>query len=182
MINGERIYLRLPEKEDIKDIYNLINDEENRNFIGQYRPFSFKDEEDWVEKCAKEAKNGTSFGYVIVEKKTQKLIGTLGFNKINYINRVGDMGITIKKEFQNKGYGPEAIKLLLKWGFESLNLNLIIIGAIANNDRSIHVYGDKLKFKLEAKMRDRFYKKGKYYDYYEFSMSKEEYEEMYRKE
>jgi RimJ/RimL family protein N-acetyltransferase len=164
MINGKNVYLRLPELTDLEELYELANTEENREFLGFYRPMSKIEEENWIKSRTERAGNGSGYTFAIIERKTNKFVGTSDIDGIDKIARTGFLLITLKKEFQNKGYGPEAIKLLLKWGFESLNLNLIIIGAITNNDRSIHVYGDKLKFKLEAKMRDRFYKKGKYYD------------------
>lgn len=179
MINGKNVYLRLPELTDLEELYELANTEENRDFLNFYRPMSKIEEENWIKSCSDRASKGDAYPFVIIEKDTNKVVGTTDIDNIDKIARTGVLGITIKKEFQNKGYGPETLKLLMKWGFETLNLNLIIIDAISNNERAVHVYKDKLKFKHEATLRSRKYKNGKYYDYHILSMTKEEYEEMY---
>lgn len=182
MINGKNIYLRMPELSDMEEIYELANNEENRNFLNLFRPMSKTDEESWVRKCTERAANLNAFSFVIVEKKTNNIVGTCGIDHIDMIARNGTIGILLREKFQNKGFGPEAITLLLKYGFMTLNLNLIEIGALSNNERAIHVYKDKLKFKEEARLRERKYKNGKYYDVLILSMTKKEYEQLYGKE
>lgn len=178
MINGKSVYLRLPELSDLEELYELANNEENRSFLNFHRPMSKIDEENWIRGVTEKASKGVDYGFVIVEKKSNKVVGTTGIHNIKQIQRMGTIGITIKKEFQEKGYGPESIKLLLKWGFDTLNLNLIGIEAFSTNERAIHVYRDKLKFKEEARLRMRHYKNGKYLDSVVLSMSREEYDEM----
>ena len=179
MINGKNIYLRMPEMNDLEAIYELANTEENRAFLNMYRPLSKIDEENWIKGVTEKASKGADYGFVIVEKKGNEIVGSTGIHEVNNIAKTGEIGITIRKKFQEKGYGPEAIKILLKWGFNSLNLELIEIGAVGNNERALHVYKDKLKFKHEATLRKRNYKNGKYYDQHVLSMTKEEYEKMY---
>lgn len=179
MINGENIYLRMPELTDLEEIYKLTNTEENRDFFYFYRPMSKIDEENWIKSMNEEAKKNTAHAFVIVNKNTNEFLGVCKIIDINMINKFGTIGIRLKLNNQDKGIGTEAIKLLLKWGFETLNLNLIVIEAMENNERALHIYKDKLKFKYEGKLRNRFYKNGKYLDYHIFSITKQEYEEIY---
>jgi RimJ/RimL family protein N-acetyltransferase len=179
MINGKNVYLRLPELTDLEAIYELANTEENRGFLNFYRPMSKIEEENWIKHKIEEAGKGNAYVFAIMDKQTNGFLGVCELFNIDKIARLGTIGITLNKKNQEKGMGTEALKLVLKWGFESLNLNLIIIDAISNNERALHVYKDKLKFKHEATLRNRKYKNGKYYDFYILSMTKEEYEEMY---
>ena len=41
---------------------------------------------------------------------------------------------------QDKGYGSEAIKAVLEYGFNTLNLDKITLRVFPNNARAIHVY------------------------------------------
>ena len=51
------------------------------------------------------------------------------------------LGIVIgEKTYWNKGYGQEAITLLLDYGFTLLNLNSIMLGTFAFNERAINCY------------------------------------------
>jgi len=179
MINGENVYLRLPELSDLEVIYKMANIEENRVFLNLSRPLSKMDEESWIKKGTENANNGSAYSYLIVEKKSDKVVGNCLIDIKSNFAKVAEIGLLLDLEHQNMGYGPEAIKLLLKYGFNNLNLNLIVIEAFSNNERAIHVYKDKLKFKEEARLRMRHYKNGKYLDSVVLSMNKEEYEEIY---
>ena len=66
------------------------------------------------------------------------MIGTVGFDRIDYINKVGTLGIMIgEKENRENGYGTEAINLLLDYGFNYLNLNSINLNVMEFNSRGI---------------------------------------------
>ncbi len=140
MITGEKVILRMAEKEDLEFVYDLINREENRQYLSVYRPMSKKEEEDWIAGTAQKATAGTDYTFIIIDRKTKKQIGNCGIHSIDTIARHGEIGITIHPKFQNKGYGPDAITTLLRFGFESLNLHMITIAAIETNKRAIHVY------------------------------------------
>ena len=120
--------------------------------------------------------------FVVVDKETNIVVGNCEIGHIDSIRRIAEIGITLNNKYQNKGFGPEALTLLLKYGFMKLNLNLIEIGAISNNERAIHVYKDKLKFKEDARLRMRHYKNGKYYDDVTLSITREEYDKIYGSE
>ncbi|MGC8924260.1 MAG: GNAT family N-acetyltransferase [Candidatus Micrarchaeia archaeon] len=178
MISGSKVLLRMPEKEDLEFVYDLANAEENRQFVGIYRPMFKKEEEDWITSTMQKAANGTDYVFIIIDKKTKRPIGNCGIHGIDPISRYGRIGIHPK--LQNKGYGTDAIKAILKFGFESLNLHIIYISAIENNKRAIHLYKEKLKFRYEATLRDRHYKNGRYLGEIVFSMTKDEWEKLYK--
>jgi len=182
MINGKNVYLRMPELTDLQDIYDLVNIEENRSFLNIYRPMSKIEEENWIKDCTDKARTGEKYRFVIIDRKTNKVVGNCEIGSIDSIRRTAEIGITLNTKSQNKGYGPEALILLLKYGFMTLNLNLIEIGAISNNERAIHVYKDKLKFKEDARLRMRHYKNGKYHEDVILSMTREEYNKLYGSE
>ena len=66
--------------------------------------------------------------FVIVTLDKDKLIGLIGLEDINHINRTGTLGIFIgDKEHRSNGYGTEAIRLILDYGFNYMNLNNILL-------------------------------------------------------
>lgn len=182
MINGERIYLRLPEMSDLDRLHTLRNQEENWTFLKQYRPMSKEESVEWIKKATEKAQNMSDYKFVIVDKEINEVIGVANLNDVNFINRNTMASIIVMNEFQNRSYGTEALKLLLDFAFNSLNLELVIIDAISLNDRSIKVYEEKLKFKREGQLRNRFYKNGNYHEHVYFSMNRKEYYEIYGKE
>lgn len=108
-------------------------------------------------------KNG-DFNFAIVNIENDKLIGNCSLMNINYQNRIGTVGIFIGDENnRSNGYGTEALKLLLDYGFNYLNLNNIMLTVKSFNERAIKCY-EKVGFKEFGRRRESYFLNGKYYD------------------
>ena len=98
--------------------------------------------------------------YAIIAKISNEIIGFCGFKNIDYLNQTAGVGITLgNKNFWNKGYGTEALSLLLNYGFTALNIHNIFLTVLSNNNRAIKCY-EKIGFKKigsrrESLMRNR---------------------------
>lgn len=85
--------------------------------------------------------------FSIVDLKTDKLLGRCMLFNIDYVNRHAMLGIVIgEKSYWNKGYGQDATKQLLDYGFNLLNLNNIMLGVFSFNKTAINCY-KKIGFK-----------------------------------
>ncbi|MFC6038768.1 GNAT family N-acetyltransferase [Paenisporosarcina macmurdoensis] len=83
---------------------------------------------------------------------------------IDHKNRNSVVRVSIfNREFWGKGYGTEAMSLLLKFGFEILNLHRIGLNVFSYNTRGKKSY-EKLGFKQEGIVRDELFYNGQYYD------------------
>jgi len=97
--------------------------------------------------------------YSIVDLETNELIGNCGFKDIDYTNQIAEAGIFLgNKKFWNKGYGTEAMSLLIDYGFKALNFHNIMLKVFEFNKRAIRCY-EKTGFKRigtrrEAMQRD----------------------------
>jgi RimJ/RimL family protein N-acetyltransferase len=63
----------------------------------------------------------------------------------------------------NKGYGTEAVELMVKYGFEMLNMHRIWLRVFERNKRAIRTY-EKVGFIHEGQLRESDYKEGKYHN------------------
>jgi len=91
--------------------------------------------------------------YSIVDMATGALIGSCGFHEIDHLNRAGEVGIAIgDKGLWGKGYGTEAMRLLLDYGFRALNLHSVLIRVFPFNERAIRCY-EKLGFRIIGRRR-----------------------------
>ncbi len=80
-------------------------------------------------------------GFVIAHKDTEEYIGQIDLINIDWVNRIGTIGIVIgSKENLNKGYGTKAIKLLQEFAFNKLNLHKLDLEVRAYNERAINCY------------------------------------------
>lgn len=90
-----------------------------------------------------------------------KLIGFIGFDGINWINRDSFVAIGIgEPDFWSKGYGSDAMRLMLRYGFTELNLHRISLTVFEQNPRGIRSY-EKCGFTHEGRIRDFLLRDGK---------------------
>ena len=174
MLKGDRIKLGPVKREYIESYLKWLNDPEITQYLTIFRPLTRMMEEDWIENL-KNQNDTIIFGILIPdENDTEKLIGNCGLHAIDWKNRVGEVGIMIgEKEYQSKGYGTEAVELLLDYGFKTVNLNRIQLRVYEFNSRAINSY-NKIGFVEEGRMRQAMFANGEYHDMIFMSILQEE--------
>jgi len=174
MLKGERITLGPVKKEYIESYLKWFNDPEITQNLNMFRPFTRMMEEDWIENL-KNRDDTIVFAIIIPdENNVEKLIGNCGLHAIDWKNRVAEVGITIgEKEYQSKGYGTEAMEILLEYGFKTVNLNRIQLRVYEFNSRAINSY-NKIGFVNEGRMRQAIFINGEYHDVIFMSILQEE--------
>lgn len=78
-------------------------------------------------------------------------------------NRTHELGITIARQFQSKGYGPEAISWMLDWSFLTAGLHRVELTVYEWNERAQKVY-QKLGFISEGRRRECLWRGGRWWD------------------
>lgn len=161
---GDRIYLspKGTSDDEIQKFTEWMNDFEVTDYIGRSgNLITLIGEKDYLENIAKDSKNRN---FDIITLNDNKLIGTVSLENINFIERSAILGIFIgDKDFRNNGYGTEAIKLLLEYGFKYLNLHSIRLDLLAVNERAHRCYL-KCGFRDTGCSREKIFLNGKYYD------------------
>jgi RimJ/RimL family protein N-acetyltransferase len=183
MIYGERIRFRGVEKEDLSTFVRWINDPEVLRGIGIYLPYATADEQDWFEKMRAFSPEEHSLAIEVKEVSTSgeecwKLIGSCGFFKLDHRNACTEFGIMIgDKSYWNRGYGTEAVRLLVRHGFQTLNLNRIYLRVLENNPRAIRAY-EKAGFTHEGRQRQAEFRDGQYIDLLVMSILRSEFQRI----
>jgi RimJ/RimL family protein N-acetyltransferase len=95
-------------------------------------------------------------------------------------HRRTELGIKLIQEYQNKGYGSEAILWGTEWAFKVAGLHRISIGCFEFNPRAIHLY-TKLGFKEEGRGREAFWHDGRFWDDVSFGLLDREWDELVKK-
>lgn len=171
---GDRIYLSPRNIEDYEIFTEWLNDFETTDYIGRSDNIcTLTDEKEYLEK------NSNKYGFSIITLENDRIIGTVSLEKINYTNRTATLGIFIgDKEYRSNGYGTEAIRLILDYGFNYLNLNNINLSLMSFNERALKCY-QKCGFKEYGRRRQCKYINGKYYDSIYMDILKSEFTESY---
>lgn len=157
---GDRIYLSPRNSEDIEKFTEWLNDFDVTDYLGRSGAIVTLDgEKQYLENISN---NGVYF--VIVTLDNNEMIGTVSLEKINNIDRRATLGIFIgNKEYWNDGYGTEAIRLILDYGFNYMNLHSIKLNLMSFNERALKCY-KKCGFKEIGRLRESRFVNGKYYD------------------
>lgn len=158
---GEKVYLSPMSVNDAEKFVNWMNDFNVTDYIMRSdKVLSLEAEIQWLSEEAKKS------GYLmsIVCADTDEVIGNIGLHDINYIHRYAVLGIMIGEDKnRSKGYGAEAIGLLLDFAFNYLNLNSVSLTLLSCNDRAKRCY-EKVGFKECGRKRKCRFLNGKYYD------------------
>lgn len=136
---GEKIDLCIQRTDDAAlELYlKWMNDEEINWFLGRNDTLtSIAEEREYVEKKPEQGK----YKFSIVEKESRRLVGNCDI--IVWRNHfTGSLGICIgEHDVWNKGYGTEAIKLLVNYGFKELNLHRMCLSVMEDNERARACY------------------------------------------
>lgn len=176
MIYAKRIRFRAPERDDIPMFVEWLNDPEVRGGMSIFLPISRAHEERWFDEMLSRPVELHIFAIELKQGSKWILIGSCGFNSIDWISRKAELGILIGDKRQwNKGLGTEAMELLLKHGFETLNLHRMYLKVFADNPGAIRAY-EKAGFVHEAKLREAHYADGHYKDDLIMSVLRSEWE------
>lgn len=104
------------------------------------------------------------------------LVGMGGLNDIEWANGVCELGIGIADPAQwGKGYGHDAMRLLLRTAFSELNLHRVGLGVFAYNERAIALY-ERMGFVLEGIERERIHRDGSRHDLRFYGLLRNEWE------
>jgi len=171
MIKGELIGLRSVEKEDLKLLRDWRNIPEFRKNFREVRELNLSNQEKWFEKSC--VNNPNDFMFIVERLEDKKAIGAVGLLYINWIIRSADFSFYIGEDesyIDNKGYADDAAKLLINYGFKSLNLHKIWMELYEYDKIKLDFFTNKFGFEVDGKLRDNCFENGKYWDSYFLSL------------
>ena len=146
---GTKCYLSPIDSNDAEQYAVWLNDMTVTEYLQTASSIiSLEGEKELLKKFAQE------HTYGIVDAQTDRLIGNTGLFAVNHLHRTAEVGIFIgDTDYWNKGYGHEALSLLLDYSFKILNLHSILLRVYAFNQRAVACY-EKVGFKKIGEIRD----------------------------
>lgn len=135
IFESENIYYIQVNELLINDYLKMVNDPEVQKGIShKLKQFTYEQELEWVKMKLREKANI----FTMLEKTTGKFIGNIEIMHI--INGIGEIGITITRNKQNHHYGEEAMKAIMDYGYNILNLDGFELNVYKTNPKAIHCY------------------------------------------
>lgn len=160
-LQGENIYLSPLAMNDAEKFATWLNDFQITDYTGaSAKVYSYEAETEWFAKNIKE----NPYIMAIIKMDNDEVIGNISLNNIDRVNRKATLGILIGEDKnRSKGYGTEAIGLILEFAFKYLNLNSVFLTYLECNTRARKCY-EKVGFKEIGRRRKCEFVNGKYYD------------------
>lgn len=158
----DRIRLRSLRREDSGLLYDWITQRELVILNAPFQPVHETDHEGWIEKML--GKQDGIVIFVIEDIETREAVGTCQLFNIHPIHRSAELQIRIGSSLhRGRGIGPEAIRLLTRFGFDDLNLHRIYLHVFSTNDSAQRAY-KKCGFNHEGTHREAAYIDGAWVD------------------
>ena len=152
MLKGQHIYLRGIEIDDLSFLKTIENDPENWKVSGTLIPFSDSSLKDYI-LSARDLPSDKQVRYLICNNENDKPIGAVDLFDYDPVNRRAGMGILILEEERKKGFASEALKIIIDYGFNFLNLRQIWANINHQNSESIKLFKN-LGFELSGVKKD----------------------------
>ncbi|AFC30545.1 GNAT family acetyltransferase [Paenibacillus mucilaginosus 3016] len=168
-MTGQRVRLRPFETEDIKELQRWSNDPVSILLVGR-APQAYEQIERQI--MSKRQKGDL---LLAIENEENKLIGWVFLKDIEHEHGRAGIGILLAPEARGQGYGKEAMKAMIRIGFDQLRLHKIYLTTRGLNEQAIALY-KKIGFVIEGKLREHAFCDGQYYDTYYMGMLKSEWQ------
>lgn len=175
---NEHILLRILSARDSARLFEIT--EQSRSYLKKWLPWlndiqSPEDSFTFIKNCLYtfNMQTGVTLGIFYHEE----LVGVLGFNKLDYKNKIGSIGYWLAEDYQGKGIMTASVETLIAYGFEKLKLNRVDIHAAEENMSSRHI-PERLGFHLEGRLRQVEWLYDHYVDHMVYGLLASEWEQL----
>lgn len=139
-LKGEYVFLRAIEPEDADFIMATENDESFWEISNTQTPFSRHIIEQYVKNAYKDIYEVKQLRLIIETNKGVKL-GMIDLFDFDFKNKRAGVGVLIKNtEDRQKGYGKEALQLLVNYSFDRLHLHQLYCNISEDNIQSLKLF------------------------------------------
>lgn len=176
MYYGEKVLLRGHNKSDMEKVNKYFNDYELQKFkaMDAVFPKSYEETENFFLNLFSKSKE-KQYGFAIETKEEGEYIGWCGYMNRSITHSTVEIGIAIlNKKYWGRGYGTDALKVLIRFLFNELNIRKVLLHVNDFNERGIKSY-KKIGFFEEGHLRKQLYRGGKYHNELIMGLFREEF-------
>jgi RimJ/RimL family protein N-acetyltransferase len=175
-ITGRGITIRRPHRSHAESIVKHINTPDISRFIqGIPYPSVLKDAKGWIRHAHRMERSVSSYHFVVQETDDDEVIGCIALKHLNFKDRNAEVGYWISGLHRRKGYGKEAMRLILTYAMRELKLHRIYAVVDATNIASVKLL-ESCGFVREGTWRKASMMDGILQDVYAYGILKEEFE------
>lgn len=162
-LEGEKLKFTQMITEDSEAVHSFASDPDVSRFIGWPLTHSLEETTTYVEEMIRRDKSGSHIYANIIEKSTNKIVGTAMVFNFNKVAKHAEIGYVFHKDVWGRGFCTETVKLICDFAFGELQIHKLHAQVNAANIGSSRVL-EKNGFELEGRLRDYHFVDGQYYD------------------
>lgn len=162
-LTGKHIHLRALEPDDLDFLYAIENNESFWEVSSTQAPYSRFVLEQYLANAHQDIYEAKQLRLVIVENTTNACVGIIDLFEYNPQHKRAGIGILIIENEQNKGFASEALKLLIDYSFNKLNLHQLFANITTDNIKSLDLFA-KHGFKKVGVKKEWIFSKGSFKD------------------
>lgn len=172
-LETERLLIRDLTLDDKQAVFNYRSDAETNKFQS-WIPETLEDVEQFIERNNKEFNQPESWYQVLItEKDTKAVIGDIGIHFFGSENLQAELGITLNKDFQGRGYASEALKGVINFLFSDLKKHRIMASIDPENIDSLKLM-ERIGFRKEGHFVKSLFWKNNWTDDVIYALLREE--------
>jgi ribosomal-protein-serine acetyltransferase len=170
----ENLKLVLPQQHHAEEIAAVV--QENLEQLKLWVPWATDDysvdsAREFIRQSLKEFAEKGNFGAFVV--LNEKIVGAIGFHKLNFTNKSTHVGYWLAEEGQGKGLMTKSCRALIDYLFDKMKLNRVQINCNVKNVKS-RAIPERLGFKLEGIHRQVEFFNNRFGDWAIYAMLREE--------
>ncbi|WP_028594999.1 GNAT family N-acetyltransferase [Paenibacillus assamensis] len=151
-LHTERLHMRKMKVSDSPSLFKIWSDPDVTEFMNVSSFTEESQAKDLIKLLDELSQDNKAIRYSIIDKVSNEIIGSCGFNYLDFEHAKAEIGYDIAKTSWGRGYATEAIQSLLDYGFSTLELNRIEAKVEPENVNSAKVLR-KLNFSFEGTLR-----------------------------
>lgn len=162
-LQGNTIHLRALEPHDLEFLFTVENDSLFWEVSNTQTPYSKHLLEQYLANSHLDIYTAKQLRLIIALNDSKKTIGMIDLFDYNPQHNRAGLGILVIKKYQNHGYASEALKLLIPYCFNTLNLHQLFANISLDNSNSLALF-KKFHFKEVGVKKEWIYSNGSYHD------------------
>jgi ribosomal-protein-alanine N-acetyltransferase len=171
LLRTKRLLLRDIRPSDASQIFEMRSNNRVNRFIARTAMDDEQQADQLVEKTINAYRSKQGIGWAAEREENGKIIGTCGFNRIDFQNLRAEIGGELSVDYWGKRLAGEAVEAIVNFGFHTMNLHAIEARVSPGNRSAIFIL-DSLGFKKEAHFKDMIFFNGKFLDMAVYSLIK----------
>jgi len=164
---GDKLYLRATTPEDIANTHHwwLMSEPQAQSC----RPHPLAGAQEAAERVRQAEKSIDRQRFTAIRKDDRSPVATVSFFDLNPLNRSAELGLLVDPEERRKGYGSEAIRILVRYLFNYRGLNKVYAQTARFSEGAVALL-ESIGFKRDAVLRDHYFYKGEFHPGYIYSL------------